>query len=166
MLTPINAVAFDSPVGDIAYGRPGNANLLLVAEGANLHLSTTLQPDSFTRLNYPGSNTITGVFINPNSDKTFYVADGTTFRSTSDAGTNWFNGPSFYQLRSLQFISQNSVNEVVVGGYGTLYAARDTDLNNWYTLTANLPNTLFGPWITAAMTTPWPWAPGAAGPFR
>ena len=70
VLTPINAVAFDSPVGDIAYGRPGNANLLLVAEGANLHLSTTLQPDSFTKLNYPGSNTITGVCINPNSDKT------------------------------------------------------------------------------------------------
>ncbi len=141
VFTPINAVAFDSPVGDIAYGRPGNANLLLAAEGANLHLSTTLQPDSFTKLNYPGSNTITGVFINPNSDKTFYVADGTTFRSTSDAGTNWFNGPSFYQLRSLQFISQNSVNEVVVGGYGTLYAARDTDLYNWYSLKGNLPNT-------------------------
>ncbi len=141
VLTPINAVAFDSPVGDIAYGRPGNANLLLVGEGANLHLSTTLQRDSFTKLNYPGSNTITGVFINPNADTTFYVADGTTFRSTSDAGTSWFTGPSLYQLRSLQFISQNSVNEVVIGGYGTLYAARDTDLYNWYSLKGNLPNT-------------------------
>ena len=32
-LTSINTTPFASPVGDIAYGRPGNANLLLAAEG-------------------------------------------------------------------------------------------------------------------------------------
>ncbi len=39
-----------------------------------------------------------------------------------------------------QFIS-NRLNAVVVGGYGALYDARDTDLANWYALKGNLPNT-------------------------
>jgi hypothetical protein len=140
LLTPIRN-KFDSQVGDLAYGRPGNRNLLLVGEGRNLWLSTTLQKDSLKQLDkYNGTNTITSVFINPHSDNKFYVADGTVVRSTDDQGGRWVTGLSLYQLRSLQFIT-NGLNAVVAGGYGTLYAARDTDLDNWYSLKGNLPNT-------------------------
>jgi autotransporter-associated beta strand protein len=45
------------------------------------------------------------------------------------------------QLKSLQFVSKGLNNFLVAGGYGTLYAARDTDLENWYSLKGNLPNT-------------------------
>ena len=55
-------------------------------------------------------------------------------------GASWVTGLSLYQLKSLQFIT-NGLNAVVAGGYGTLYAARDTDLDNWYSLKGNLPNT-------------------------
>ena len=134
-------------MGDIAYGRPGNANLLLAAEGSNLWLSTTLQVGSLIQTNYPGPNTntisgtTTSVSINPNYDNQFYVADGNTVRSTIDGGMDWTTGLSLSQLRSLQFVSNGPNNFLVAGGYGTLYAARDTDLNDWYSLTGNLPNT-------------------------
>ena len=147
-LTSLNTTPFASPVGDIAYGRPGNANLLLAAEGADLWLSTTLQVGSLKKLDkYPGPNTdttsgtITSVCINPNFDNQFYVADGNTVRNTIDGGTDWTTGLSLSQLRSLQFVANGTNNFLVAGGYGTLYAARDTDLNDWYSLKGNLPNT-------------------------
>ncbi len=146
-LTSLNTTPFANPVGDIAYGRPGNANLLLAAEGSNLWLSTTLQVGSLIQTNYPGPNTntisgtTTSVSINPNYDNQFYVADGNTVRSTIDGGMDWTTGLSLSQLRSLQFVSNGPNNFLVAGGYGTLYAARDTDLNDWYSLTGNLPNT-------------------------
>lgn len=140
VLTPLHK-KFDSQVGDIAYGRPGNRDLLLVGEGSKLWLSTTLEVGSLKQLDkYPGAETVTGVFINPNSDNQFYVADGATLRSTGDQGATWLTGLSSYQLRSLQFIT-NGLNAVMAGGYGTLYAARDTDLDNWFSLKGNLPNT-------------------------
>ena len=133
----------------IAYGRPGNPNLLLAGAGANLYLATILptMPNSNTLnqlTNYPGKNTITSVCINPYFDDMFYVADGSVVRSTGDQGKTWVTGLSLYQLRSLQFISSPIVsrgNFLVAGGYGALYAARATDLNNWYSLKGNLPNT-------------------------
>jgi len=147
-LTPINeSNPFQLEKGVnpvIAYGRPGNADLLLAGAGKELWLSTTLQRNSLNKLdNYPsppGTNTITSVSINANSDSKFYVADGSVVRSTNNAGTTWITGLSLYQLRSLQFITDD-LNAVVAGGYGTLYAARDADLNNWYSLKGNLPNT-------------------------
>ncbi len=134
-------------MGDIAYGRPGNANLLLAGAGANLYLATILPttPNNNTLkklTNYPAtSGAITSVSINPNFDDVFYVADGSVVRSTGDQGKTWVTGLSLSQLRSLQFISNGLNKLLVAGGYGTLYAARDTDLNNWYSLKGNLPNT-------------------------
>ena len=128
----------------IAYGRPGNANLLLAGAGKELWLSTTPQRHSLKQLdNYPrplGKNNITSVCINANADSQFYVADESVVRSTADQGASWVTGLSLYQLQSLQFIT-NGLNAVVAGGYGALYAARDTDLANWYSLKGNLPNT-------------------------
>ena len=134
---PFNLAAGVSPV--IAYGRPGNANLLLVGEGSNLWLSTTLQPGSLQKQDYRGANTITSVVINPNFDNVFYVADGSSVRSNTGNQGAWVTGLSLDQLQSLQFVSQG--NFLVAGGYGTLYAARATDLDNWYSLKGNLPNT-------------------------
>ncbi len=140
-LTPITT-AFAAPLADIAYGRPGNPNLLLAAEGNRLWLSTTI-PDHIvpmTQLTSYHGREVTSVFINPNSDSQLYVVDGQTVRSTLHQGQEWTTGLSLPQLRSLQFIG-NGLNAVVVGGYGALYAARDTDLNDWYSLKGNLPNT-------------------------
>ncbi|MFI5330271.1 MAG: autotransporter-associated beta strand repeat-containing protein, partial [Desulfobaccales bacterium] len=140
-LTDICSDTFASSVADIAYGRPGNANLLLAAEGNRLWLSTTLQVGSLTQLSgYNGANNITSVCINANSDRKFYAADGTAVRDTGDQGTTWTKRLSLSQLNALQFIS-NGLNAVVAGGYGALYAARDTDLDNWYSLKGTLPNT-------------------------
>ena len=91
-LKPTGKDKFDSQVGDIAYGRPGNANLLLVGEGSNLWLSTAPpQTGSLHQLtDYPTtSGTITSVSINPNSDNQFYVADGSCVRSTATQGQSW-----------------------------------------------------------------------------
>jgi outer membrane autotransporter protein len=139
-LTDISTFTFSSPVSDIAYGRPGNANILLAAEGHNLWLSTALTRGSLNPVNYPGQNTITSVFINPNFDNVFYVADGSCVRSNTGNKGDWVTGLSLPQLRSLQFMT-NGLNAVVAGGYGTLYAARETDLDDWYSLKGNLPNT-------------------------
>ena len=153
-LTKLTSIPLPSPVTDMAYyapNQPGQTNFLLVA-GADLvnqqlqpalWLSTTLQHDSLSKLTgYPGANAITGVCIDPNTavNNQFYVADGSCLRSSNDQGATWNTGLSLYQLRSLQVIT-NGLNAVVAGGYGTLYAARDTDLNNWYSLKGNLPNT-------------------------
>ncbi len=150
-LTPINeANPFQLEQGVIpalAYGRPGNPNLLLVGAGANLYLATILPttPNNNTLqklTNYPAtSGAITSVSINPNFDDVFYVADGSVVRSTGDQGKTWVTGLSLSQLRSLQFVSKGLNNLLVAGGYGTLYAARATDLDNWYSLKGNLPNT-------------------------
>ena len=136
---PFNLEKGVDPV--MAYGRPGNANLLLVGAGKDLYLSTTLQPNSLQQLSsYTGTNTITSVCINANSDNVFYVADGSVVRSNTGNQGAWVIGLALPNLQSLQFIT-NGLNAVVAGGYGTLYAARDTDLNNWYSLKGNLPNT-------------------------
>lgn len=144
-LTDITTSTFASSVADIAYGRPGNANLLLAAEGNRLWLSTTLLVGSLTQLtNYNGTNSITSVCINAISNDKFYAADGSAVRSTEDTGASWTKRLSLSQLNALQFITYGGVNAVVAGGYGTVYAARDTDLNNWFNLnlTAKLPNTI------------------------
>jgi autotransporter-associated beta strand protein len=151
-LTQIHDFGKGNQVGDIAYFAPhqqGKEDLLLVAEEANLWLSTELKAGSLHQLtNYPTtSGTITSVSINPNFDDAnsgtyrFYTADGSVVRSTEDGGSTWTTGLSLYQLRSLQFVSKGSNNFLVAGGYGTLYAAREADLYNWYSLKGNLPNT-------------------------
>jgi len=153
-LTDISRINFQGEVGALAYGRPGNPDLLLVGEGPRLWLSTNLSPGSLRQLtNYEsrevqsgGNALVTHVLINPTTAsgarESFFVADGYTLQASGDNGATWGWTISLPQLTSLQFITAGGKNAVVAGGYSALYASRCTDMVNWISLMGNLPGTL------------------------
>jgi autotransporter-associated beta strand protein len=169
----------------------GNKNLLLVGTDKSLYLSTTLAPGSLTMLKGSPGAEITSLCINVNSDDRFYVADDAAIYSTDNRGDNWDKRISLSQIRAIQFVNRivdskdrsKDIYAVLAGGYGTLYAARDNNLDNWYSLKGALPNTSIssldysrqddvlvvgttgrGAFTLANASTFMPVAPGAADP--
>jgi outer membrane autotransporter protein len=155
-LTDISVRNFDDAVSALAYGRPGNPNILLAGEGDRLWLSTTLARGSLAQVrNYQSEGRwIKDILINPHTDTTFYVADGSpsfltsaaqyyygALRATADRGVSWTKGLTLMKPQCLGYIDGAGVKAVLMGGYGALYGARETDLDNWRNLTGTLPRT-------------------------
>jgi autotransporter-associated beta strand protein len=154
-----------SPIGGVtalAYGTRDNVNALLAGtagSGAigNLYLSTTGAPGSLTQLAAYGGGTPSSVVFDNRTVAHFYVADTAALWGTNTTGASFNNltgnltALNIVRPTSVEFISNNGVNALLVGGLsnvvnGQNLAAADSDtagnLANWRTFGLGLPNTI------------------------
>jgi outer membrane autotransporter protein len=158
----------------IAYGTRSNASALLVGGYGGVFVSSTATAGSLANLpNYAGM-VPTNVLFDPRTQQRFFVADSNDLwgvtNGTAAAGSVAFNRltanlpAGFVRPTSLEFISNNGVNALLVGGLNTPLSCSsapngcviadnqspitvaDSDLNgtlsNWRAFGQNLPNAL------------------------
>ena len=147
-LTDINGGAgtWDAPVSAIYWGHKDNPDLMLVAAGEALYLSTTSAEGSFVALtNYTGGP-ISDVAISSTKSSTFFVAGGTNVWTSTDSGATWSNlgvglgALGIHQTRTLQFISKNGASAILVGGLGGFYAQKLEANATWFKVGEGMPN--------------------------
>ncbi len=113
-------------VSAIAYGTSNTSDALLVGAGNGLFYTTTPGGDSAGVLRkltmYSGGQAV-GVLFDPRSAQRFFAVDGASLYGTTDAGATAFSnfstqltGLSISRPNSLEFISNNGVNALLVGG--------------------------------------------------
>jgi len=147
----------------LAYGTHDNINALLAGTSGNannplgLYLSTTGAPGSLQRLTAYEGGTPSSVVFDNRTVAHFYVADTAALWGTNNTGTTFTDLTSnvtalnIVRPTSLEFISNNGVNALLVGGLsnvvnGQNLAVADSDtagnLANWRTFGFGLPNTI------------------------
>jgi autotransporter-associated beta strand protein len=174
-LTPV-AGPTTGNVSALAYGMPNNPNALLagvailssdgVAQGSQLWFSPNVANGvSLSQLTNYSAPPPTSVVFDPNSPSAqtspgqirFYVSDASNVWGTQNQGASFtsYNGnlpASFSRPISVEFISNNGVNALLVGGSSQTANAQspiaiaDSDTNGnlsgWRLFGSGLPNTL------------------------
>jgi autotransporter-associated beta strand protein len=152
------------PITALAYGTRDNINALLAGSGpafagepGRLFLSTTTAAGSLTQLTAYAGGTPSSVVFDNRTVAHFYVADTAALWGTNTTGASFTDLTSnvtalnIVRPTSLEFISNNGVNALLVGGLsnvvnGQNLAAADSDpagnLANWRTFGLGLPNTI------------------------
>jgi autotransporter-associated beta strand protein len=151
----------------LAYGTNDNPNALLAGvqgdtttSPGKLYLSTTSTPGSLQPLVSYAGGWPTGVVFDPRAYARFYVVDGASAWATANTGTSFSDlTPNLTALTisrpmSVEFISNNGVNALLVGGLVSVATAQspiavaDSDaggtLSNWRAFGFGLPNTIVG----------------------
>jgi outer membrane autotransporter protein len=106
----------------MAYGVRTNTNAILAGtDGGKLFLSDTGTAASLNPLPGYGGTAPVSVLFDPRTIKRFYATDASTVWRTADKGVNFVdlspNLPAnFTSPRGLEFVSQNGVNAIFVGG--------------------------------------------------
>ena len=142
----------------IAYGTRDNTNVLIAGTVANnLYISTTAAAGSLTQLTAYSGGAPNSLVFDPRSSARFYVTDGTNLWGTSNTGSSFTNltanlPSSFNTPTSVEFISNNGVNALLVGGVNDVANAQspidvaDSSasgiLSNWRPFGTGLPNEL------------------------
>jgi len=152
------------PITALAYGTIDTPNALLAGSApafsdqpGRLFLSTTTAAGSLTQLTAYAGGTPSSVVFDNRTVAHFYVADTAALWGTNNTGTTFTDLTSnvtalnIVRPTSLEFISNNGVNALLVGGLsnvvnGQNLAAADSDpagnLANWRTFGFGLPNTI------------------------
>jgi autotransporter-associated beta strand protein len=141
----------------LAYGTTHNPNVLLAGSETGLFLSTTAQAGSLTKLDRYKGDTASSLVFDQRSQNRFYVADGANLWGTQNQGTTiqklTSNLPAtLTNPTSLEFINNNGVNALLVGGISNTANAQspisvadgDTNgnLSGWRLFGSGLPNVL------------------------
>jgi autotransporter-associated beta strand protein len=146
-------------VTKIAYGTRDNPNMLVAGTvGGGLFQSTTATANSLV-LVIPyvlsGGLTPTGVVLDPRSQSRYFVADNTNLFGTTNQGASFTNltpnlPAGIIRPTALEFISNNGVDALVVGGLNDVANAQSTIaiadsnasgiLTNWRPFGTGLPN--------------------------
>jgi hypothetical protein len=147
-----------SSVTEIAYGTRDNANMLVAGGGAGVWQSTTATAGSLVAVpTYAGAGGLipTGIVLNPRSQLRYFVADNTNLFGTTNQGGSFTNltanlPAGIIQPTALEFISNNGVDALVVGGLNNVANAQSTiaiadsdaagALSNWRPFGTGLPN--------------------------
>ena len=150
----------DNEITALAYGTSDNPNALLAGSNkgpTRLFLSSTGGPNSLIPTAYTGG-TPTSVVFDYRAYARFFAVDQTNLWATTNAGTTFTNSWTsnlttlgIILPTSLEFISNNGVNALLVGGVNTFangnspLAVADSDtlgnLANWRPFGSGLPNT-------------------------
>jgi hypothetical protein len=153
-LTNIGGTGGNS-VTKIAYGTRDNSNMLVAGAVGGLWQSTTATAASLTAVASYTGLTPTGVVLDPRSQNRYYVADNANLFGTTNQGTTFTtltaNLPaSNITPTALEFISNNGVNALLIGGLNNVanaqspIAVADSDalgiLSNWRPFGTGLPN--------------------------
>ena len=146
----------------LAYGTNDNANAVLAgangAVGARLFYSTTAAGGSLRTLASYTGDVPTGVVFDARSAARFFVADYTSLWGSTNSGTSFTDLSSnlttlnIARPTSLEFISNNGVNALLVGGLPANTSAQSPiavamsdgagALSGWAAFGRGLPNTI------------------------
>ena len=166
-LTDLGSTGSNAGVTALAYGTSDNNNVLLAGVAPNgyegggpgqLWISTTAAANSLVVLPaFTGLNAFspTSIVFDQRSQNRFYVADGNQLFGTSNQGGNFQNLTSnlpatFIRPTALEFINNNGVNALLVGGLNKVDNAQspiavadgkaDGSLLGWRLFGQGLPN--------------------------
>jgi autotransporter-associated beta strand protein len=146
-------------VTKIAYGTRDNPNMLVAGVVGGLWQSTTATAFSLVRVptyTAVGGLTPTGVVLDPRSQFRYFVADNTNLFGTTTQGAAFTNltgnlPAGIIRPTALEFISNNGVDALLVGGLNNVANAQSTiaiadsdaagALLNWRPFGMGLPNT-------------------------
>jgi autotransporter-associated beta strand protein len=146
-------------VTKIAYGTRDNPNMLVAGtQGGLLFQSTTATANSLVPVlpySATGGLTPTGIVLDPRSQFRYFVADNTNLFGTTTQGGAFTNltgnlPAGIIRPTALEFISNNGVDALLVGGLNNVanaqstVAVADSDtvgvLSNWRPFGTGLPN--------------------------
>src|SRR5262245_47831439 len=145
-------------VTKIAYGTRDNPNMLVAGAIGGLWQSTTATAGSLVPVptyTAVGGLTPTGVVLDPRSQFRYFVADNTNLFGTTTQGAAFTNltgnlPAGIIRPTALEFISNNGVDALLVGGLNNVanaqstIAVADSDtvgaLSNWRPFGTGLPN--------------------------
>jgi autotransporter-associated beta strand protein len=162
---PLTNVGNNTSLGGVtafAYGTNDNANAILAgangAAGARLFYSTTSAAGSLQTLGAYAGDAPTGVVFDARSASRFFVADYTSLYGSTNAGTSFTDLTSnltalnIARPTSVEFIANNGVNALLVGGLPSSTAALSPiavamsdgtgTLSGWAAFGRGLPNTI------------------------
>jgi photosystem II stability/assembly factor-like uncharacterized protein len=138
--------------GAIAYGAPGNEDVLYVGSADRVFVRMGPHPaDLEQSLAYSGDATsigggmVVGIALDPGNPKTAYVADPFQVYRTTDAGQSWEritgNLPKLApgSLRTIALHTGTSPASLVVGTDVGVFWARGLDFKKWAVLGQGLP---------------------------
>jgi autotransporter-associated beta strand protein len=151
---------FDSAVTTIAYGTRDNPNMLVAGSTAGtLWQSITAEANSLVEVPHyatTGGQAPTDIVLDPRSQHRYFVADNTNLFGTRNRGDSFTNltdkllPAHIIRPTALEFISNNGVDALVVGGLNDVkdaqstIAVADSDtagiLANWRPFGTGLPN--------------------------
>jgi autotransporter-associated beta strand protein len=161
-LTRVGTTGSGEQVTKLGYGTADNPNALIASSTSGLWLSTTAAANSLVNLPAYAGNAATALTFDTRFQNYFYVADNSNLYGTSNQGTSFQNLTSnltalpgnFIRPAALEFISNNGVNALVVGGLQNQVNAQssiaiaDSDLSgnlsNWRLFGSGLPNVPIG----------------------
>ena len=145
-------------VTKIAYGTRDNPNMLVAGVVGGLWQSTTATAGSLVSVptyTAAGGLTPTGMVLDPRSQLRYFVADNTNLFGTTNQGASFTNltpnlPAGIIRPTALEFISNNGVDALVVGGLNNVANAQSTIaiadsnaaglLTNWRPFGTGLPN--------------------------
>lgn len=151
-------LGFTGNVSKLAYGTSDNPSAILAGVTGGLKLSSTPTPGPLATLpayTTGGGLTPTSVVFDSRSQNRFYAADNSQLFGTTDRGVTFTNltaNLSNYHPTTLEFISNNGVNALLVGGINQIANAKspitvaDSDaagnLSDWRAFGFGLPNSI------------------------
>lgn len=158
-VTKVGDAGAGTEISALAYGVTDNSHAILAgASNGTLWLSTDGTAATWgqkTDYRAQGGLVPTSVVFDGRTIQRFYVADGTSVWGTANTGTLFTNlnaslPASFTNPRALEFISQNGVNALVVGGMNSALglgnqivvasSRSDGTLFDWNRLGSGMPN--------------------------
>ena len=132
----------------VAYGAPGNADLLYVGSGNDVYVRTAAAPAPLVlSAAYPGTDTVSDLALDPDNPSTVFAVDAGAVYRTINAGASWSDvtgdlptlGPG--TLRSIAYVNGSFEDGVVVGAGTGVFAALEVDgFSVWTLLGSELPN--------------------------
>jgi autotransporter-associated beta strand protein len=157
MLTDLGPTGDGATAGKIAYGTRDNPNMIVVGS-FGLSQSTTAAENSLVPVPAyaaAGGLSPTGIVLDPRSQFRYFVADNTNLFGTTNQGATFTNlranlPAGIIRPTALEFISNNGVDALVVGGLNDVANAQSTiaiadsdpagALSNWRPFGTGLPN--------------------------
>lgn len=161
MLTLTNLGTAGTPIGPIsalAYGTNDNINALVAGSANGIYRTTTGMANSLQRLTAYAGEAPTSLVFDNRAQARFFAADTAALWGTTNAGASFtdlsanLTAANIIRPTSVEFISNNGVNALLVGGLNGVanaqspVAVADSDiagaLSGWRSFGFGLPNTI------------------------
>ncbi|MEM1206806.1 MAG: RTX toxin [Acidobacteriota bacterium] len=145
---PVNGGARDP----IAYGAPGNPDILYIGSGDSVFVRTGPPPAPLVQsLTFPGTGggeSVRDIVIDPADPNTAYAINQFGVFQTTDAGATWTDVSGtlaadfdIVALRAIAYVEEGSKDRLVVSGFNGIFVAKENQgFTNWKRLGRNQPN--------------------------
>lgn len=146
------------PISAVSYGTNDNINALIAGSGNGIYRTTTGAANSLQRLTAYAGEAPTSLVFDNRAQARFFAADTSKLWGTTNAGAAFtdlsanLTAANIIRPTSVEFISNNGVNALLVGGLNDVanaqspIAVADSDgagaLSGWRSFGFGLPNTI------------------------